>query len=65
MLKLDTEITYLPGVGPRRAKVLGDELGVKTFADLLMNFPYKHIDRSKVYKIEEVNTEMPFVQIHG
>ena len=65
MLNLDTEITYLPGVGPKRAKVLGDELGVKTFADLLMNFPYKHIDRSKLYAIAEVNTEMPFVQIKG
>ena len=65
MLNLDTEITYLPGVGPKRAKVLGDELGVKTFADLLMNFPYKHIDRSKLYSIAEVNTEMPFVQIKG
>lgn len=65
MLNLDTEITYLPGVGPKRAKVLGDEIGVKTFADLLMYFPYKYIDRSKLYRIEEVNTEMPFVQIKG
>ena len=65
MVNLETEITYLPGVGPKRAKVLGDELGVKTFADLLANFPYKYIDRSKLYSIEEVNTEMPFVQIRG
>ena len=65
MLRLDAEIKYLPGVGPKKAKVLGDELGVKTFADLLMTFPYKHIDRSKIYRIEEVNTEMPFVQILG
>ena len=65
MVNLETEITYLPGVGPKRAKVLGEELGVKTFADLLANFPYKYIDRSKLYSIEEVNTEMPFVQIRG
>ncbi|MGN0281771.1 MAG: ATP-dependent DNA helicase RecG [Prevotella sp.] len=65
MLNLDTEITYLPGVGPKRAKVLGDELSVKTFADLLANYPYKYIDRSKLYNIAEVNTEMPFVQIKG
>ena len=65
MLNLDTEITYLPGVGPKRAKVLGDELGVKTFADLLVNYPYKYVDRSKLYSIAEVNTEMPFVQIKG
>ena len=43
MVNLETEITYLPGVGPKRAKVLGEELGVKTFADLLANFPYKYI----------------------
>ena len=65
MVNLETEITYLPGVGPKRAKVLGEELGVKTFADLLANFPYKYIDCSKLYSIEEVNTEMPFVQIRG
>ena len=65
MVNLETESTYLPGVGPKRAKVLGEELGVKTFADLLANFPYKYIDRSKLYSIEEVNTEMPFVQIRG
>ena len=65
MVNLETEITYLPGVAPKRAKVLGEELGVKTFADLLANFPYKYIDRSKLYSIEEVNTEMPFVQIRG
>ena len=65
MVNIETEITYLPGVGPKRAKVLGEELGVKTFADLLANFPYKYIDRSKLYSIEEVNTEMPFVQIRG
>ena len=65
MVNLESEITYLPGVGPKRAKVLGDELGIKTFADLLMTFPYKYIDRSKVYRIAEVNTEMPYVQILG
>ena len=65
MVNLESEITYLTGVGPKRAKVLGDELGIKTFADLLMTFPYKYIDRSKVYRIDEVNTEMPYVQILG
>ena len=65
MVNLETEITYLPGVGPKRAKVLGEELGIKTFADLLVNFPYKYIDRSRLYKIHDVNTEMPFVQIVG
>ena len=59
------DITYLPGIGPQRAKVLGTELGIKTWHDLLYTFPYKHIDRSRLYKIRELSTEMPFVQVLG
>ncbi|MBP5393911.1 MAG: ATP-dependent DNA helicase RecG [Bacteroidaceae bacterium] len=58
-------ITYLPGIGPQRAKMLEAELGIKTWHDLLYNFPYKHIDRSRLYKIRELTTEMPFVQVLG
>ena len=62
---LDTEIKYLPGVGPQREKMLRDELGIHTFNDLLQYFPYKYIDRSKIYRIREVTTEMPYIQIKG
>lgn len=62
---LNTDITYLPGIGPQRAKVLESELGIKTWRDLLYTFPYKHIDRSRLYKISELTTEMPFVQVLG
>ncbi|MBQ6191695.1 MAG: ATP-dependent DNA helicase RecG [Bacteroidaceae bacterium] len=58
-------ITYLPGIGPQRAKMLEAELGIKTWRDLLYTFPYKHIDRSRLYKIKELTTEMPFVQVLG
>lgn len=58
-------ITYLPGIGPARAKTLEAELGIKTWHDLLYNFPYKHIDRSRLYKVRELTTEMPFVQVLG
>ena len=58
-------ITYLPGIGPQRAKMLEMELGIKTWHDLLYNFPYKHIDRSRLYKVSELTTEMPFVQVLG
>mgnify|MGYP002509884781 CR=1 FL=1 len=62
---LNTDITYLPGIGPQRAKVLESELGIKTWRDLLYTFPYKHIDRSRLYKISELTTEMHFVQVLG
>lgn len=62
---LNNDIQYLPSVGPKRQKILSDELGIRTFGDLLQYFPYKYIDRSKVYCIREVTTEMPYVQIEG
>ena len=65
IFELGTDITYLPGIGPGRAKMLEAELGIKTWHDLLYTFPYKHIDRSRLYKIRELTTEMPFVQVLG
>ena len=63
--ELSTPINYLPGIGPSRAKLLEAELGIKTWRDLLYTFPYKHIDRSRLYKISELTTDMPFVQVKG
>ena len=65
MSDLSTPITYLPGVGPQRAKTLETELGITTFRQLLYYFPYKHIDRSRLYYIHELTADMPFVQIKG
>jgi ATP-dependent DNA helicase RecG len=62
---LDTEITYLQGVGPKRAELLNKELGIFTFRDLLYYFPYKYIDRTRFYKIAELDPDLPFVQIRG
>ena len=56
---------YLPGVGPNRKKMLNEELGIKTFGDLLGYFPYKYVDRSRLYSISELNSEMPYVQVRG
>ena len=56
---------YLPGVGPNRKKVLSQELGIETFGDLLEYYPYKYVDRSKVYTIRELTGDMPFVQVVG
>ena len=62
---LDTDIKFLPGVGPKRAELLSKELNIKTYRDLLYNFPYKYIDRSRFYKIEELDPDMPSVQVRG
>lgn len=62
---LDQDIMYLPGVGPKRKEILSKELNVQTWRDLLEYYPYKYVDRSKVYAIDELNGTMPFVQIKG
>ncbi|MDF9829878.1 ATP-dependent DNA helicase RecG [Parabacteroides sp. PF5-6] len=58
-------ITYLPGVGPRKAEILQKELRLVSFEDLLYYFPYKYIDRSRFYKVAEVNGNMPYIQLKG
>jgi ATP-dependent DNA helicase RecG len=62
---LDTPITYLQGVGPKRAELLNKELNIHTFRDLLYYFPYKYIDRTKFYSIAELDPDLPFVQVKG
>ena len=66
MLDLDKRsITYLPGVGSKRAEILQKEVGISSFEDLLFYFPYKYIDRSRFYTVSEVNGNMPFIQLKG
>ena len=66
VLDLDKRsITYLPGVGPRRAEILQKEAGIASFEDLLFYFPYKYIDRSRFYKVSEVTGSMPYIQMKG
>jgi ATP-dependent DNA helicase RecG len=62
---LDTNIKYLPGVGPKRAELLNNDLNIYTFRDLLYYFPYKYIDRTKFYKISELDPDLPYVQLRG
>lgn len=59
------DIKYLKGVGPKRAELLEKELGIKTFYDLLHHFPSHYIDRSTIYKIRDLNGDMPYVQLRG
>lgn len=58
-----TPIEYLKGVGTARAEVLKKELGIFNFEDLLRHFPYKYIDRTKFYKIKDIQPELPYVQV--
>ena len=60
---LEQDIMYLPGVGPNRKELLSKELGVKSWGDLLEYFPYKYVDRSRIYAIRDLTADMPFVQI--
>lgn len=60
---LNTDITYLNGVGSKRAATLVAELGIRTIEDLITYFPYKHIDRSRFYTISEADESMPYIQL--
>lgn len=62
---LHTEITYLKGVGPRRAEFLASELNIKTFADLYFFLPFRYIDRSVFHKIIDIKNETDNYQFVG
>lgn len=59
------DIKYLSGVGPQRASVLNKELGIYSLHDLLYYFPYKYVDRSRIYYIHEIDGTMPYIQLKG
>ena len=59
------EIKFLPGVGPKRAELLNQELNIFTFEDLLYYFPYKYVDRSRFYTIREIHPDLPYIQVRG
>ena len=68
LAKLD--IKYLHGVGPKRAELLAQEIGIRSYYDLLYYFPFRYVDRSKIHKICELrrlseNGELPYLQIRG
>ncbi|WP_297328922.1 ATP-dependent DNA helicase RecG [uncultured Bacteroides sp.] len=59
------DIKYLSGVGPQRASVLNKELGIYSLHDLIYYFPYKYVDRSRIYSIQEIDGTMPYIQLKG
>lgn len=62
---LETPLAYLKGVGPKRAELLQKELGFFTYEQLLHHYPFRYIDRTRFYKIAELNPDMPLVQVIG
>ena len=62
---LGSDIKFLPGVGPRRAALLGSELGIFTFRDMLYFFPFRYIDRSKFYCVRDIDSVSAYIQLRG
>ncbi|MGB4399426.1 MAG: ATP-dependent DNA helicase RecG [Daejeonella sp.] len=62
---LKTPVEYLKGVGTQRADILKKDLGIFTYEDLLEHYPFRYIDRTRFYKIRELNGELPAVQVLG
>jgi len=62
---LETDITYLKGVGPKRAEVLKKELSIVTFEDMLNYFPFRYVDKSKFYKVKDVTSDTTWFQLKG
>ena len=61
----DRSIMYLAGVGPKKAEILKKEAEIVSFEDMLYYFPYKYVDRSKFYKVSEIDGDMPYIQLKG
>ena len=60
---LNMDIQFLPGVGPKRAELLGKELGLSTVGDLLRLYPFRYIDKSSFVRIADARPDMAYIQI--
>lgn len=61
----ENNLQYIKGIGPKRAKLLAEELNIQTVMDLLEHFPYKHEDRSTFHKIKDINSNHIYIQTKG
>lgn len=62
---LDNDIKYLQGVGPRRAELLSNELGISSFRDMLYTFPFRYVDRTKFYAVRDIDSTAAYIQLKG
>jgi len=60
-----TKLEYLRGVGLQRAQLLGKELGLFTYGDLIQRYPFRYLDRTQFYNIVDLHDELPYVQVKG
>lgn len=61
----ETNITYLKGVGPKKAELLQKELAIETYGDLLNYYPFRYVDKSKIYTVKEVTSDSTYFQLKG
>jgi ATP-dependent DNA helicase RecG len=61
----ETDITYLKGVGPKKAQLLNKELGISKYIDLLYYFPFRYVDKSRIYKVRDVNNDTTYFLLKG
>ena len=64
-MEMNTAIQYLPGVGPKRAQLLQQELGIVSVGDLIHTYPFRYIDRSRIVRIADVHPELAQVQVQA
>ena len=65
MSELQSDIQFLPGVGPKRAALIKRELGINTLEDLIHFYPFRYIDRSSITPIVSVTPDLAYVQVQG
>jgi ATP-dependent DNA helicase RecG len=61
----ETSIEFLKGMGPQRAELLQQELGIFTFDDFLNHFPFRYVDRTQVFRVADIRVDMPYIQLKG
>jgi len=62
---LETPVEFLKGVGPKRAELLKKEVDIHTFGDLISYYPFRYVDRSRIYKVKEIEPDLAYVQLRG
>ena len=65
MSSLNDNIKFVSGVGPKRAELITAQLGISTIEEMMYYFPYKYVDRTRIYRISELNSDLPYIQIRG